>query len=163
MLVALARMIKNPVLFVCDIQTKFEKAIHAWPHVLTTAQKLLRASKILDIDIYSTTQLREKLGETVSSLSFTPRVDADKSLFSMCLPQILESLRPQSSVAIVGIEAHICVTQTTLDLLSHGHSVYIIADGVSSCNAAEVPIALRRLAHAGATITTSESFVCRPV
>ncbi|CCG80767.1 putative Isochorismatase family hydrolase [Taphrina deformans PYCC 5710] len=151
---------KNPALFVCDIQTKFEKAIHAWPHVVSTSRKLLSASTILSIPVYYTTQLREKLGDTVPSLVVRdPALDIDKSLFSMCTPELLQSLPPGSDVAIVGIEAHICVTQTTLDLLQHGHRVYIVADGVSSCNAAEVPIALRRLAGAGATVTTSESFI----
>lgn len=62
-------------------------------------------------------------------------------------------------VAIVGIESHICVTQTTLDLLANGHKVYVLADGVSSCNKEEIPIALRRLAKEGAVVTTSESFI----
>lgn len=154
-------MIDNPALFVCDIQTKFEKAIYAWPHIIATTRKLLEASKILAIPTYSTTQLRAKLGDTVPALSAVTDavLDLDKSLFSMCLPAILESLPPKSSVAIVGIETHICVTQTTLDLLRHGHAVYLIADGVSSCNKEEVGIALRRLAQAGAVVTTSESFV----
>lgn len=59
----------------------------------------------------------------------------------------------------MGIESHICVTQTTLDLLNNGHKVYILADGVSSCNPQEVPIALDRLRAAGAVVTTSESFL----
>jgi hypothetical protein len=63
------------------------------------------------------------------------------------------------SCVIVGIESHICVTQTTLDLLSQGHKVYILADGVSSCNKEEVPIALARLRHEGAVVTTSESWI----
>jgi isochorismate hydrolase len=63
------------------------------------------------------------------------------------------------SCIIVGIESHICVTQTTIDLLRAGHKVYVIADGVSSCNKEEVPIALARLRHEGAVITTSESFI----
>jgi nicotinamidase-related amidase len=63
------------------------------------------------------------------------------------------------SCIIVGIESHICVTQTTIDLLKTGHKVYIIADGVSSCNKEEVPIALARLRHEGAVVTTSESFI----
>lgn len=60
---------------------------------------------------------------------------------------------------IVGIESHICVTQTTLDLLRAGHKVYVLADGVSSCNKEEVPIALARLRAEGATVTTSESWI----
>lgn len=60
---------------------------------------------------------------------------------------------------MVGIESHICVTQTTLDLLSEGHKVYVLADGVSSCNKEEVPIALARLRAEGAIITTSESWI----
>jgi isochorismate hydrolase len=60
---------------------------------------------------------------------------------------------------IVGIESHICVTQTTLDLLKAGHRVYVLADGVSSCNPQEVPIALARLRAEGAIVTTSESWI----
>lgn len=59
----------------------------------------------------------------------------------------------------MGIESHICVTQTTLDLLANGHKVYILADGVSSCNKEEVVIALERLRKEGAVITTSESWL----
>ena len=60
---------------------------------------------------------------------------------------------------IVGIESHICVTQTALDLLQDGHRVYIIADAVSSINKEEIPIALARLRHEGAVVTTSESWL----
>lgn len=63
------------------------------------------------------------------------------------------------SAVIVGIESHICVTQTTLDLLREGHKVYVLADGVSSCNKEEVPIALARLRAEGAVVTTSESWL----
>lgn len=63
------------------------------------------------------------------------------------------------SIILVGIETHICITQTTLDLLAQGHKVYILADGVSSCNQNERPVALARLAKAGATVTTSESLL----
>ncbi|KAL2440871.1 hypothetical protein ABEF95_007847 [Exophiala dermatitidis] len=63
------------------------------------------------------------------------------------------------SIIITGIETHICVTQTALDLLDRGHRVYILQDGVSSCNAGERPVALNRLAREGCTVTTSESIL----
>ena len=61
------------------------------------------------------------------------------------------------SVILVGIETHICITQTALDLLAMGHSVYVLRDGVSSCNAGERGVALGRLQREGAVVTTSES------
>ncbi|MCJ1358766.1 MAG: hypothetical protein MMC33_008766 [Icmadophila ericetorum] len=125
--------------------------------------------QMLSIPIYATTQNRRALGETCAELGLDtndtdPKIHvaahADKTAFSMWVPEIQSALSPgPHEVAIVGIESHICVTQTTLDLLANGHKVYILADGVSSCNKEEVPIALRRLAREGAVVTTSESFL----
>lgn len=67
--------------------------------------------------------------------------------------------KEKREVIIVGIESHICVTQTALDLLAEGHKVYVLADGVSSCNAQEVPIALARLRAEGVVVTSSEGFL----
>ena len=87
----------------------------------------------------------------------------DKSAFSMWVPEIQKAFKELGSekreVVIVGIESHICVTQTTLDLLREGHKVYVLADAVSSCNPQEIPIALSRLRAEGAVVTTSESFL----
>lgn len=76
----------------------------------------------------------------------------------------LNALLPDAStspldVIIVGIESHICVTQTSLDLLSLGHRVYVVADAVSSANPEERTVALARLRDAGAIVTTSESLL----
>ncbi|KAH0536807.1 hypothetical protein FGG08_006340 [Glutinoglossum americanum] len=87
---------------------------------------------------------------------------ADKSAFSMWVPEIQKHFKLEDGpyeIAVVGIESHICVTQTTIDLLANGHKVYVLADGVSSCNPQEVPIALDRLRKEGAVVTTSESFL----
>jgi len=67
--------------------------------------------------------------------------------------------KKQAQIALVGIESHICVTQTALDLLAAGHKVYVLADGVSSSNPEEVSVALARLRQAGAVVTTSESWI----
>ncbi|KAK7514619.1 Isochorismatase-like protein [Phyllosticta citriasiana] len=164
------RTLRNTALFICDLQEKFRPAIHEFPRVIATAQKMLRATtagQILDIPVFATTQNRARLGETCSDLrldvpgGFATKIHADKTLFSMWTPEVKTffSSGQKHAIVIVGIESHICVLQTTLDLLREGHKVYVLADGVSSCNKEEVPIALARLRAEGAVITTSESFI----
>lgn len=155
---------------ICDLQEKFAKAIYNYPAVIATTQKLLKASQVLSIPVIATTQLRGKLGETCPELGLdAPHgvqtlVHADKSKFSMWTPEVQKVFQQdlggeKRECIIVGIESHICVTQTTLDLLREGHKVYVIADGVSSCNPQEIPIALARLRAEGAVVTSSESFL----
>lgn len=128
---------------------------------------MLRAATSLQMPVYVTTQSRAKLGQTVPELlphltGPNTKADVDKTLFSMITPKI-SALLPTEPAAmdaiIVGIETHICVTQTTLDLLGRGHRVYILVDGVSSMNKEERNIALDRLRDAGAIITSSESLL----
>lgn len=131
---------------------------------ISTAQKMIQACNILSIPIYATTQSALRLGPVCSELSHPPLFTVDKTAFSMMVPELRQELTSASpyqpfQVAIVGIESHICVTQTALDLLADGHGVYVIADGVSSCNEGERDIALARLRAAGAVITTSESWL----
>lgn len=65
-----------------------------------------------------------------------------------------------AEIAIVGIESHICVAQTALDARRAGHAVRVLADGVSSCNREEVPVALARLRGlGGVAVTTSEAWL----
>ncbi|KIW49738.1 hypothetical protein, variant [Exophiala xenobiotica] len=130
---------------------------------------MVKAAKIFNMPIYITTQNASRLGATVSEITSVLPTDSsattevDKTAFSMLVPELTSQLatNPAShlSVIIVGIETHICVTQTALDLLALGHKVYILADGVSSCNAGERPVALARLAREGCTVTTSESLL----
>ncbi|RDW90599.1 putative isochorismatase family hydrolase [Aspergillus mulundensis] len=162
--------IRNPAVFICDLQEKFEKAIFEFPKIVSTTTKLLRATNTLLIPTFVTTQNRARLGPTVPALQQhlngpNVRADIDKTLFSMITPE-LESLLPLPTkgetpldAIIVGIETHICVTQTTLDLLERGHRVYVLVDGVSSINVEERAIALARLRDAGAIVTTSESIL----
>ncbi|KAF3913629.1 hypothetical protein ABW21_db0202784 [Orbilia brochopaga] len=154
--------IARPALFVCDLQERFQKAIYQFPAVVATTKKLLSIASILHVPVFATTQNKRALGDTVPELvELFPKdaTVADKTLFSMCVPEILDKLDEKATVTIVGIESHICVLQTTLDLLDRGHRVYVIRDGVSSCNVQEIPTALARMQQAGAIVTTSESWL----
>lgn len=172
------RRLKNQAIFVCDLQDKFRPAIFSFDKILLTTQKILRAAKTFNIPVYVTTQNAARLGGPVPELEKPlAEVNAtviDKTRFSMWVPELAQHFAshydnsggstddlspPECQVVIVGIESHICVTQTALDLLAAGHDVYVLADGVSSCNQEEVPIALARLRGEGATVTTSESWL----
>jgi nicotinamidase-related amidase len=86
----------------------------------------------------------------------------DKVAFSCCaIPSVVESFRQAArpKVMLAGIESHVCVQQTGLDLLALGFRVYIPADAVASRYAVDHDQALHRLEKAGAIITTSESAV----
>jgi len=143
------------------MQEKFQAAIHEFDKIVLTTQKLLAFSKAFSIPVTTTTQTAAKLGPTISVLAEQlPSAPHDKTKFSMAIPSVLNSLPAESSIALVGIESHICITQTALDLRDLGHGVYVIADAVSSCNKGEVVVALDRLrAERGVTVTTSESWM----
>ncbi|KAH6610698.1 isochorismatase domain-containing 2a [Trichoderma cornu-damae] len=146
---------------VCDMQENFRSAIYEFDSIVSTAVKLLTYAQAFSIPVYTTTQTSAKLGVTVPAIAaLLPSAAHDKTKFSMLIPSIASALAPGSRVALVGIESHICITQTALDLRDAGHFPYVIADGVSSCNRGEVAVALDRLrSEPGITVTTSESWM----
>jgi nicotinamidase-related amidase len=156
---------EETIFFLCDVQARFKAIIHGYNHVVTTSNKMFKIAKVLDIPVVVTEQNPKALGSTapdieISSLGPLHLATITKTLFSMVTPEVKDILRNKShikSVALFGIEAHVCVLQTALDLIDLGYNVYLIADGVSSCNIEEVPIALNRIRQAGGQITTSES------
>jgi nicotinamidase-related amidase len=153
------------VLFLCDIQTRFRSIIYGYDEMVATVNKMLKIAKVLDIPVVVTEQNPRALGTTepqipIDSLGALHLGTIEKSLFSMVTPEVKSILNTNShlrSVVLLGIESHVCVLQTALDLLELGYNVHVIADGISSCNRAEVPIALARIQQAGGQITTSES------
>ncbi|TFK43313.1 Isochorismatase-like protein [Crucibulum laeve] len=156
---------RRTLFFLCDIQTKFRPAIYGYDQVIATANKMIKLAKILGCEVVATTQNARALGPIdpaidIESLGPLLLGNFDKTAFSMVTPdveKVLASRPAVDSVVVFGIESHICVLQTTLSLLARKYTPHIIADGVSSCNAFEIPIALNRLCTEGAVIGTSES------
>ncbi|KAJ2743138.1 hypothetical protein GGI20_003966 [Coemansia sp. BCRC 34301] len=153
---------KSTAFLLCDVQEKFRSSIHAFESVVQVSQKMSATSKILSIPLLVTEQYPKGLGSTVSEipLDHASLVEA-KTKFSMMTPGIsakLEELQIKS-VVLYGIESHVCVLQTCLDLLEQNFDVHVLADGVSSMNYPEIDIALKRMAQCGAHVVSSESVV----
>ncbi|KII95963.1 hypothetical protein PLICRDRAFT_34920 [Plicaturopsis crispa FD-325 SS-3] len=162
-----AKLVPEQTIFLlCDVQTRFRPAIYGFEELLLTINKVLKIAKILEVPVIVTEQNPKALGPTVPEIALDQLGPLhigtiEKTFFSMVTPELkslLTNSRPATKSAVLfGIESHVCVLQSALDLIELGYDVHILADGVSSCNKEEVPYALARIAQAGGVITTSES------
>ncbi|KFH66175.1 hypothetical protein MVEG_08276 [Podila verticillata NRRL 6337] len=151
---------KSTAFFLCDIQEKFRPHIFQFPSVVATAQKMIAAHKVLDIPLIVTEQNPKALGATATELDLSAaKVNHSKTKFSMFVPEVEKELKGIKSVVLFGIESHVCVLQTALDLLENNYDVHVLADGVSSMNHFEIEHALNRVRDAGGYVTTSESII----
>ncbi|KAF9362083.1 Isochorismatase domain-containing protein 1 [Mortierella sp. AD094] len=151
---------KSTAFFLCDIQEKFRTHIFQYPSVVATAQKMIAAHKILDIPLIVTEQNPKALGATATELDLSQaKINIPKTKFSMFVPEVEKELKGIKSVVLFGIESHVCVLQTALDLLENNYDVHVLADGVSSMNSYEIEHALNRVRSAGGHVTTSESIL----
>ena len=151
-------------LFVCDLQSRFRPIIHAFPTVLQSSMTFMNIANILDIPILVTEQNPLKLGSTCEEITDTLKQSKSSTLlskmrFSMVDDRVNSVLEGKTSVILVGIETHVCIQQTALDLMRKGVNVVIPVEGVSSQRLEDRNVSLRLLLSKGATITTVESSV----
>jgi hypothetical protein len=150
-------------LAIVDIQVKLSTAMpkEAMKSVIKSAGVLVQASNLLAIPVIVTEQYPQGLGETVQELSqyLLNSKPITKSVFSACgEPKFNQQLhRDKSQIIIIGMETHICVLQTALDLLAQGKQVFVVEDAVISRDASNQSNALKRLHSAGCVITNTES------
>ena len=154
----------HSLLLMVDLQEKLLAAMGADERVqvLGAAKRLLRAATELEVPMLATEQYPKGLGATVPELRALLPATArgfEKTCFSCCgadgFPQALPADRPQ--VILFGIEAHVCILQTALDLLARGRQVFVVEDGTCSRHPGHKANALARLRQAGVTVTNSES------
>jgi nicotinamidase-related amidase len=147
-------------LLVIDVQEKLIPLIPGSAGLIRNIAFLIDAAKVLQIPIQATEQYPKGLGSTVPGLAKNLPERPNKVAFSCCAIQsVVDNFRraARPKLLLAGIETHVCVQQTALDLLALGFRVYIPADGVASRYAVDHEQALRRLENAGAIITTCES------
>jgi nicotinamidase-related amidase len=150
----------DSALLVVDVQEKLLRLIPGHQRLVWNIRRLVDGAKILGVPAVATEQYPQGLGPTTSELAGRLGPIPDKLTFSCggC-PQIFADWRARSiyKILVAGIETHVCVQQSVLDLLADGYRVYVAADAVGSRFVLDREIALRRMESAGATLTTTEA------
>ncbi|CAG5123516.1 unnamed protein product [Candidula unifasciata] len=156
------------VLFVCDMQERFRPAVKFFNEIAEVSGRLTEASRILGIPLIVTEQYPKGLGSTVPEVNISNAVGIfPKTKFSMLIPEVDEKMRALCGgnvhhVILCGVEAHVCIQQTVIDLLNRDIEVHVLADAVSSRTIENV-VSFQRFRHMGATVTTSEAILLQLV
>lgn len=147
-------------LLVIDVQDRLLAAIPNRHWVVDHALRLVRAARVLDVPVLATEQYPERLGPTTDRLAAELPDRAAKRTFHACdAPGIAEALveRKVRHVTLAGIEAHVCVAQTAIELLGRGYRVQVPVDAIGSRYPLDAEVALRRMERAGVVLTTGEA------
>lgn len=152
----------DTAVLVIDVQQKLLALVPDGATLLRNVGFLVDGARLLDIQLHVTEQYPKGLGPTVPELSGRLPKPVEKVAFSCCaIPELAEALHREarSKVVLAGIETHVCIQQTALDLIARGFQVFVPADAVASRYSLDHETALRRMEQAGAVITTSEAAV----
>lgn len=155
---------ENAVLLVIDVQRKLLPHIDDHEQVERNIIRLIQGTHILGVPVIVTEQYPQGIGHTtepvLEALEETHGTEAiQKMTFSSCgAPEFIERLEAlgRKDVILAGVETHVCVHQSALDLLDRDYRVWIVGDAVSSRTARNRQIALERMAGEGARLTSTE-------
>lgn len=147
-------------LLVVDVQEKLIRLLPDHARIIWNIRRLLDGAKLFGLPVLASEQYPQGLGGTVAELAERLGQAAAKTTFSCgscdAIAGELEQL-PANKWLVVGIEAHVCVLQTVMDMLSAGFRVFVAVDAVGSRHEVDCRVALRRMESSGATLTTCES------
>jgi nicotinamidase-related amidase len=150
----------DTALLVLDVQEKLLPAISERKQIVWNVRRLLDGAKILGVTVVGTEQYPQGLGPTAPELAERLGPLPAKVRFSCggC-PGMIADLEQKGigKILITGVETHVCVQQSVLDLLAAGWSVFVAVDAVGSRFEIDHVTALDRMNSAGATLTTTES------
>lgn len=146
-------------LLVIDVQEKLVPKIAGAAGMVRNIAFLLDVAKVLGVPVQATEQYPRGLGKTIPELLPHLPERAEKVAFSSCaVPAVAETFHrlARPKVVLAGIETHVCVLHTALDLLAGGFRVFLPVDAVGARYRIDHDTALRRLEQAGAVLTTTE-------
>ncbi|MFC3192776.1 hydrolase [Marinicella sediminis] len=146
---------------VIDVQGRLAQLMHRKKQLFRHLQIMLQAADVLQLPVFWLEQYPKGLGPTVSEISdlMADNKPLEKLSFSGCgEPQLLSDLRASGcqQLIVTGIEAHVCVYQTVLDLLAENYQVAVNQDAVSSRKKSNKKLGLQRMQLAGALLTSTE-------
>ncbi|XP_047541393.1 isochorismatase domain-containing protein 1-like isoform X1 [Vanessa atalanta] len=153
---------QKTVFLLCDVQETFRPHIKHFGEVVRVANKMLEAAKHFNIPVYVSEQYPKGLGHTTKDINVDgAALVYDKTTFSMYSQELKDRLKKDvpnlGSVVLFGIETHVCIEQTVIDLLNEDINVHVLADGVSSRSLMDRNLALQRMQSMGCFITTAEN------
>jgi len=149
------------VLVVVDVQGKLATLMYQKEEFYKNVVRMIEGCKLLDIPVIWNEQLPDKLGQTIPEIKeampgLSPLV---KNTFSCCgNPEFMKKLEEteKTQVILVGMETHVCVYQTALDLIEDDYEVYLAADAVSSRSIENKQVGIEAMRDLGAGITSVE-------
>lgn len=151
---------ENGSLLVVDVQDKLLHHVHGWQGLLQNVIWLVRVARKVGVPVMATEQYPKGLGHTTPELAreFPDGAVVDKLHFScaaaQCLPGLPGSDRPQ--VVVCGMESHVCVLQTVIELKAAGKDVFVVGDSVGSRSPADKDFALDRMRDHGIEVVSRE-------
>lgn len=146
-------------LIVIDVQEAFAKAVQRFDDVTAATATLVEGARVLGLPIVVTEQYPRGLGDTVAPVREALGDDAPrlpKTVFSAARAEGFD-LQGRDQALVCGIETHVCVSQTTHDLLGQGVEVHVATDAVSSRSEANRDLGLRKMEESGAILTSVET------
>ena len=152
---------QDSLLLVVDVQQKLMPHIANQDRVVAMILRLVKAAKLASVPTVCSEQYPSGLGSTVEPLVEELDCERHEKLTFSCLgndtlrSKVAEFSRPK--VVLCGVETHICILQTALDLLAEGYRVYLPTDAVSSRSEADHDVGVRRLEAQGVIPMTSEA------
>ena len=155
---------ENSSALLIDIQEKLFPHMDEKEELLRKCTILIDGLKVLGVPLVITEQYPRGLGSTVEALSILVEQDPviEKIAFSCCdEPAVMQTaaLQKNRTVIIFGIEAHVCVLQTVIDLQETGYTAVVIEDCISSRNPRDKSVAVERMRTEGALISSCESIL----
>jgi nicotinamidase-related amidase len=147
---------RSAAVVVVDVQDGF-RSYDTFADVAAACGRLVEGAGLLDVPVIATEQYPKGLKHTAPEVGLPDDAErVEKAVFSAVRADGF-NLAGRNQVLICGIEAHVCVAQTALDLLDRGVAVQVVTDAVGSRHAHDREVGLQRLDRAGAVLTTVEA------